>query len=151
MSPSVPPSGQPERRVDDASARPRILVADDEMGTLALMADVLTYGGFDVTRARDGLEALVRAHEARPDLALIDVMMPGLDGREVCRRMRADPSLAATPIILHSSADGDDVDWREVGADAFLQKPFSIRELPDFVRKHLGRRGGAATPPAASA
>jgi DNA-binding response OmpR family regulator len=137
--------------VEDAPARPRILVADDELGTLALMAEILTYGGFDVTRARDGLEALVRALETRPDLALIDVMMPGLDGREVCRRMRADPSLAATPIILHSSADSDDVDWREVGADAFLQKPFSVRELPSFVRGHLGRRGEPPTPPAASA
>ncbi len=137
--------------MDGAPAPPRILVADDELGTLALMAEILTYGGFDVTRARDGLEALVRALETRPDLALIDVMMPGLDGREVCRRMRADPSLAATSIILHSSADQEDVDWRAAGADAFLQKPFSIRELSAFVHRHLGRRGEPPTPPAASA
>ena len=141
MSRSVPPSGEPDPPAPAAPPRRRILVADDELGTLALMTEMLLHVGFDVVRARDGLEALVRAREARPDLALIDVMMPGLDGREVCRRMRSDRLLATVPIILHSSADADDIDWRGAGADGFLQKPFSIRELPGFVRKHLDSRG----------
>ena len=127
-------------------ARPRILVADDEDGTLSLMSSVLVYAGFTVVAARDGREALLRARESPPDLALLDVMMPGMDGREVCRRMAADPALAHVPVILHSSAVERDVDWRACGADAFLAKPFSTRALPDLVRRHLSARAGADQP-----
>jgi CheY-like chemotaxis protein len=126
-----------------APVRPRVLVADDEEGTLALMTQMLTHGGFDVVPARDGAEALRRAREAPPDLALLDVMMPGMDGREVCRRMGADPALTHVPVILHSSADERDVDWRACGADAFLQKPFRIARLPELVRQYLAARAGA--------
>ena len=71
------------------------------------------------------------------DLILLDVMMPGLDGREVCRRITSDPALAGVPVILHSSADEADVDWRAVGAGAFLQKPFPMHRLADVVRRIL--------------
>ena len=118
----------------------RILVADDEDGTLVLITTMLTYAGFTVIAARDGLEAVLRAREAAPDLALLDVMMPGLDGREVCRRMSADPALAPVPVILHSSADEREIDWRGCGAIAFLRKPFSVRELPELIRRHLRPR-----------
>ena len=127
-----------------ADTRPRVLVADDEEGTLALIADMLAHAGFDVVAARDGTEALRRAREAPPDLALLDVMMPGMDGREVCRRMGADPALTHVPVILHSSADEQDVAWRACGADAFLQKPFRVAHLPALVRRHLAARAGAA-------
>jgi DNA-binding response OmpR family regulator len=134
------------RTVDAAAAlpgtRPRVLVADDEEGTRALMAEMLSHSGFDVVQAHDGTEALARARATPPDLALVDVMMPGMDGREVCRRMGADPALTHVPVILHSSADERDVDWRGVGADAFLQKPFRIAQLPEFVRRHLSARSG---------
>lgn len=115
--------------------RTRILIADDEPGTLALIAEMLTYVGFDVVTASDGLEALVRVHESPIDVALIDVMMPGLDGREVARAIRDDPDLARTRVVLHSSADEQDVDWRGAGADLFIQKPFPIRELPAILRR----------------
>jgi CheY-like chemotaxis protein len=75
-------------------------------------------------------------------------MMPGMDGREVCRRMAADPALAHVPVILHSSAAERDVDWRACGADAFLAKPFSTRTLPDLVRQYLSARDGADRRPA---
>jgi DNA-binding response OmpR family regulator len=133
-----------DRAPDRAPGRPHVLVADDEAGTLALMAEMLTHSGFDVVQARDGVEALRRAREAPPDIALLDVMMPGMDGREVCRRMGADPALTHVPVILHSSADERDVDWRACGADAFLQKPFRIAQLPGLVRQHLSTRAGAA-------
>lgn len=129
-----------------APARPRVLVADDEPGTRGLMAEMLTHSGFDVVQARDGIEALARAREAPPDVALLDVMMPGLDGRQVCRRLRGDPALAHVSVVLHSSADEDAVDWRGAGADAFLAKPFSLRELPALVRRHLVRRSAADAP-----
>ena len=136
-APAHPPEQPAVSPSSGTLTRPRVLVADDEVGTLALMTDMLMYSGFDVTQARDGLEALVRAREAPPDLILLDVMMPGLDGREVCRRITSDPALAGVPVILHSSADEADVDWRAAGAGAFLQKPFPMRRLADIVRRSL--------------
>ena len=139
------PDAEPEPE-SPGGARPRILVAEDEVGTLSLMSSVLVYAGFTVIAARDGREALLRARESPPDLALLDVMMPGMDGREVCRRMAADPALAHVPVILHSSAAERDVDWRACGADAFLAKPFSTRTLPDLVRRHLSTREASDRP-----
>jgi DNA-binding response OmpR family regulator len=128
--------------VTDGRGRPRILIAEDEEGTLALMAEALAADGFDVVQARDGLEALRRAHESLPDIALLDVMMPGIDGREVCRRLGTDPALNHVPIILFSGADEHDVDWRACGAEAFLTKPFRLAELPRIVRGQLTAREG---------
>ena len=140
-APGAPAPGAPAPGAA-GTERPRVLVADDEEGTRSLMTEMLRYAGFDVVEARDGLEALVRAREAPPDLALLDVMMPGMDGREVCRRMGADPALTHVPVVLHSAADERDVDWRGCGADAFLHKPFRIARLPDLVRQHLSARVG---------
>jgi DNA-binding response OmpR family regulator len=128
----VPPAAEPS-----PTAKPRILIADDEPGTLALLAEMLAYSGYDVVQARDGLEALLRVRETRPALILLDVMMPGLDGREVTRRLRADHANDGMPIILHSVADEAEIDWRGAGASGFLQKPFPIRELPAIIRRHL--------------
>jgi DNA-binding response OmpR family regulator len=108
------------------------------------MAASLTYAGFLVVTARDGAEALDRARESAPELALLDVMMPGMDGREVCRRMGVDPELAQVPVILQSAADERDIDWRACGAVAFLSKPFNLRELPNLVRRHLTPRNPRA-------
>ncbi|MGZ8493478.1 MAG: response regulator [Gemmatirosa sp.] len=138
MSATADPAAMP----GTAPPRPRVLVADDEEGTLGLMAEMLAHAGFDVVQARDGIEALARAREAPPDLALLDVMMPGLDGREVCRRMSADPALTKVPVVLHSAADERDIDWRACGADAFLQKPFRIARHPEVVREQLSARAG---------
>jgi DNA-binding response OmpR family regulator len=126
--------------VPNAASRPaRILVADDEEGTLALLSEVLTLAGFTVAQARDGAEAWASLTSDAPHLALLDVMMPGLDGREVSRRMQRDDGLRAVPVILFSATDADAVGWRAAGAVAFLQKPFPVRELADVVRAHLRR------------
>ena len=117
--------------------KPRILVADDEHAITALVAEMLGYAGLDVVRAHGGAEALVLARAARPDLVLLDVMMPDLDGRDACRVLKMDAELRDVPVVLFSSADEQDVHWRGAGADGFLQKPFSIRELPAFVRGFL--------------
>jgi DNA-binding response OmpR family regulator len=79
---------------------------------------------------------MARVRETPFDLILLDVMLPGLDGLEICRMLKEDGALG-TWVVLHSSADEDDVGWREAGADGFLQKPFDIRELPDFGRAYL--------------
>lgn len=119
--------------------KPRVLVADDEPAITALVADMLGWSGFDVVRADGGAEALVLARAQRPDVVLLDVMMPDLDGRDACRALKMDRDLRDVPVVLFSSADEQDVHWRAAGADGFLQKPFSIRALPDFVRSFLGR------------
>ena len=118
--------------------RPLVLVADDEPAITSLVADMLGYAGFEVARAQGGAEALTLARARRPDLVLLDVMMPDLDGRDACRALKMDRELADVPVVLFSSADEQDVHWRAAGADGFLQKPFSIRGLPDFVRGFLG-------------
>ena len=123
-----------------------VLVVDDERGTVALMREMLEYAGFRVEHAHDGLEALARARELRPALLLSDVMMPGLDGRDLCRELRADPDLKAMVVVLHSSMDERDVAWRAAGADAFLQKPFRVSELPGRVRDWLHLRDNGTRP-----
>lgn len=112
----------------------RVLVADDEHAITALVSDMLTYAGYEVVTARGGAEALALARERKPDLVMLDVMMPDLDGREACRALRMDPELKDVPVVLFSSADEWDTGWERAGAQAFLQKPFDIRRLPDFVR-----------------
>lgn len=119
--------------------KPRVLVADDEHAITALVADMLGYAGFEVVRAHGGAEALVLTRAQRPDVVMLDVMMPDLDGRDACRALKMDAELREIPVILFSSADEQDVHWRGAGADGFLQKPFSIRKLPDLVRGFLGR------------
>lgn len=116
---------------------PHILVADDEPAITALIAEMLGHAGFRVVRAHGGAEAISLGRRERPDLILMDVMMPDLDGRDACKVLKMDLELRDVPVILFSSADEDDVHWRGAGADGFLQKPFSIRELPDFVRGYL--------------
>lgn len=115
----------------------RVLVADDEPLTAEMLALMLTFRGYDVVCAYDGAEALACARELRPDVFLLDVLMPGLEGVELTRRLRADPELGERPVVLLSSADEDQVDWRSAGADLFLQKPIDILALPDLVERLL--------------
>lgn len=118
----------------------RILVADDEPSTAEMLALILGFTGYDVVRAYDGAEALRLAQKEKPDVLLLDVRMPKLYGSEVTRRLKCDPELASKVVVLFSSADEGDVQWRQVGADAFLQKPIDIRQLPYVVQGLLERR-----------
>jgi CheY-like chemotaxis protein len=111
----------------------KVLVADDEPLTAEMLALMLAFNGYEVVCAHDGAEALRRAREVRPDVILLDVIMPELDGDEVTRALRADPELGGCPVVLFSSVDEDDIEWRDVGANLFLQKPIDIRRLPDVV------------------
>jgi CheY-like chemotaxis protein len=115
----------------------RVLIADDEPLTAEMFALMLAFRGYEVVCAHDGDEALARARELKPDLVLLDVLMPGLDGDLVARRIRSDPDLASCPVVLCSSVDETDVDWRGAGADVFLQKPVDLRLLPDVVEALL--------------
>jgi DNA-binding response OmpR family regulator len=120
--------------------RARVLVVDDEPSLAELIAYVLRIRGHDVTVAYDGSAALEAAERELPEVAILDVMLPQVDGREVARRMRANPRLRHVCILMMSSAEEHDVDWRDAGADAFLQKVFSVKRLPDMVEQTLERR-----------
>jgi CheY-like chemotaxis protein len=117
----------------------RVLIADDEPLTAEMLALMLAFRGYDVVCACNGTEALRRARETQPDLAVMDVLMPGLDGDAVTRAMRRDPLLRDLPVVLISSEDESEIEWREAGADLFLQKPFDVRELPDVLEELLQR------------
>ena len=120
--------------------KPRVLVADDEPSTAEMLALILGFTGYDVSRAYDGVQALELAQKVKPDVMLLDVRMPKLYGSDVAKRIKSDPELADKVVVLFSSADEDDVQWREVGADAFLRKPIDIRVLPEVVSNLLSAR-----------
>jgi DNA-binding response OmpR family regulator len=123
-------------------AQPVVLAADDDEDILELVAFRLERSGYTVLRARDGEEALRIALEAKPDLAVLDVMMPKLDGFELTRRLRADDATSNMPIILLTarSQDADVQAGFDAGADDYLRKPFSPQELRARVQAILGRR-----------
>ncbi len=118
----------------------RVLVADDEPSTAEMLALILGFTGYDVTRAYDGAQALELAQSVKPDVLLLDVRMPKLYGLDVAKRVKSDPELKGKVVVLFSSADEDEVQWREAGADAFLRKPIDIRRLPEVVGSLLTAR-----------
>ena len=121
-----------------------ILVVDDEEDIRELVAMQLRREGFTARTASDGPEALSLATRLRPSLILLDLMLPGMSGTEVCRRLRAEPATAGIPVIMLTarSEEIDRVVGFEVGADDYVVKPFSTRELVLRVRAVL-RRGTA--------
>ena len=119
----------------------RVLVADDDEDILSLVAFRLERSGYEVLKAVDGEEALRLAIEEAPDLAVLDVMMPKLDGYEVTRRMRANEQTSRIPIILLTARaqESDVAAGFEAGADDYVKKPFSPQELGARVQAILDR------------
>ncbi len=125
-----------------------VLVIDDEPELVKLLDYNLTRAGYAVLTARDGERGLAAARQHSPDLVVLDVMMPGLDGWEVCKRLRADPATAAVPLLmLTAKADeADRVLGLELGADDYVTKPFGVKELLARVKALLRRAEGQAAP-----
>jgi DNA-binding response OmpR family regulator len=126
----------------EPSAIPLVLVADDDPDILALVGFRLERAGYEVLAARDGEEALTLALERQPDLAILDVMMPKLDGYEVTQRLRDNAATNGMPVILLTARvqEADITRGFEAGADDYIKKPFSPQELRARVQAILGRR-----------
>ena len=117
----------------------RVLVVDDTPQNVKLLADILTAKGYTAITAASGEEALVKLASQAPDIVLLDVMMPGLSGYDVCRRIRADAATSLLPVVLVTSLDpqGERIKGIEAGADDFVQKPLNQAELLARVRSLL--------------
>jgi len=118
----------------------KVLVADDEKDIRRLITFTLERAGFEIVEASDGKQALEMARQHNPNIILLDVMMPQMDGYEVCRRLRAEPELTNTP-VLFLSAKGQNHEIGEglsAGATDYLVKPFTPRELAAKVKEILG-------------
>jgi len=116
----------------------KILVIDDDKRISSMMRRGLTFEGYDVEVANDGREGLMKILDQPPDLVILDVMMPGIDGLEVCRRLRKDGNI---PILMVTGRDSvaDRVEGLEIGADDYLVKPFAFEELVARVKALLRR------------
>ena len=128
------------------SARPVILVVEDEIPLLTLLRYNLEKHGFRVDEAGDGQEALLRVAEAKPDLVLLDWMLPALSGLEVCRQLRRRPATRDLPIIMVTARteDQDAVRALDIGADDYISKPFAMDALLARIRALLRRSGSLA-------
>jgi phosphate regulon transcriptional regulator PhoB len=126
-----------------------VLVIDDEKDLVELVRYNLEQAGYDVIAAADGKAGLEVARKHLPDLVVLDWMMPGMDGLEVCRQLRADARTARLPLIMLTAkaSEADRVVGLELGADDYLVKPFSPRELVARVKAHLRRRVQETAPP----
>lgn len=119
----------------------KILIVDDEPEAVELIEFNLKQAGFEVVTAADGAEALKKAREVLPSLIVLDLMLPEMDGLEVCKILRREPATATTPILMLTAkaAEIDRVLGLELGADDYLTKPFSPRELVLRIKKILSR------------
>ena len=128
-------------------AKPVILVVEDEAPLLTLLRYNLEKQGFRVEEATDGQEALLRVSESKPDLVLLDWMLPSLSGIEVCRQIRRRPATRDLPVIMVTARteDQDAVRALDIGADDYITKPFAVEALLARIRALLRRSGTVAT------
>jgi two-component system cell cycle response regulator DivK len=117
----------------------RILVVEDQDDNRRILRDLLTASGYELIEAVDGEQGLTSAEQERPDLILMDIQLPGIDGYEVTRRIKANEALRSIPIIAVTSyaLSGDDQKAFEAGCDAYVTKPFSPRQLLAKIREYL--------------
>ena len=117
----------------------RILVVEDHEDNRQILRDLLGSAGYEMVEAHDGESAHPMASKEKPDLILMDIQLPGLDGYEATRRIKADPALKAIPIIVVTSyaLSGDEAKAREAGCDDYVAKPYSPRQLLAKIRHYL--------------
>jgi two-component system cell cycle response regulator DivK len=116
-----------------------ILVVEDQLDNRQILRDLLGNAGYELLEAENGAEALTTVARQRPDLILMDIQLPVMDGYEATRRLKADPATKSIPIIVVTSyaLSGDETKAREAGCDAYVTKPYSPRQLLGKVREFL--------------
>ena len=116
-----------------------ILVVEDQEDNRQILRDLLTNGGFDMIEAENGQDAITAAEANRPDLILMDIQLPVLDGYEATRRIKSNPDLKAIPIIVVTSyaLSGDEEKARNAGCDDYVAKPYSPRQLLAKIKARL--------------
>ena len=116
-----------------------ILVVEDQLDNRLILRDCLGNAGYELLEAENGAEALTVVARQRPDLILMDIQLPIMDGYEATRRLKADPATKSIPIIVVTSyaLSGDEAKAREAGCDAYVSKPYSPRQLLGKVREFL--------------
>ena len=146
----LPASPHPDAKCHDASVNSsvRVLVVDDEPSIVDAVATALGYAGFDVSRASCGTEALARATATNPDVIVLDIMMPGMDGISVCRELRARGVDSLILFLTARDAVRDRVTALRSGGDDYVIKPFALAEVIARVEA-MSRRRGTHTPPGA--
>ncbi|TGS13793.1 MULTISPECIES: response regulator [unclassified Mesorhizobium] len=125
-------------------AKARVLICDDDPLLLELMEFRLRAKGYEVIKAVDGAEALEKAQQEAPDVVVLDAMMPKVDGLEVLARIKGDPTLSDTPVVMLTARKGqkDIVSALDKGADDYLVKPFIPEELLARLARLIARKGG---------
>src|SRR5438874_12394655 len=128
----------------------KVLIIEDEEGIIHLLSLYLKDAGYEIAVAKDGADGLALHARLHPDIVILDIMLPAIDGFEVCRRIRA---WSKTPILMLTArvSEDDRIEGLELGADDYLVKPFNPRELVSRVRAILRRTGSSETPPASPA
>ncbi len=128
--------------------KPRILLVDDEPSIVKMVAKRLEVEGFDVLVAMDGQEGLSKAQTEHPDLVILDLMLPKLNGYEICTMLKQDTRYQKIPIILFTAKtqEKDEKLGVECGADAFVRKPFRAQELTEHIRRLLGEAASPQPP-----
>jgi two-component system cell cycle response regulator DivK len=118
----------------------KILVVEDTEDNRQILRDLLGMAGYDMVEAHDGAEGVAMAAEHKPDLILMDIQMPVMDGYEATRQIKANPELKAIPIVAVTSyaLSGDEQKTRDAGCDAYIAKPYSPRQMLAKVREILG-------------
>ena len=133
--------------MNDADMPSRLLMIEDDVRLAGMVGDYLEQAGFVFAHQGDGASGLAAIQEGAPDLVILDIMLPGMDGLQVCRRVRALPGAAASVPVLMLTAKGDAMDrviGLEMGADDYLPKPFEPRELLARIRAVLRRQASGA-------
>jgi len=118
----------------------RVLVVDDDPRLLHIVAMYLGIEGYDVAVAADGEAGLAEIEKQTPDLIILDIMMPGIDGIEACRRIRANAATAQTPVLMFSALSEEAEAARLAGADGMLPKPFNLPALAEAVKTFFATR-----------
>ncbi len=138
------PQEEVERRIRHFSdTRQKILIVDDEMRALLPLKRSLEAENYIVLEAYDGIEAIEKSRRELPELIILDIMLPGMDGMEVCSRLRNEPLTEKIPIIMLTAKDdvNNKVEGFDIGADDYVTKPFHLKELKGRIKSVLRRSG----------